>query len=396
MQEDILVYWLWLVMVMGFANKQTVPLLREHPDIIELYSLMQQPDCTFLNERQKKHVRQNPLSKAKDILELCRKKEMQIITCQDALYPERLLQIYNPPAVLFCQGKPEVLRNPMPLTVVGTRHPSEYSIRTTKRLCSELAEAGCMLISGGALGLDSLAHQAALEQQKPTVSVMGCGLDCNYPKGTQAMKEEIKQNGVILSEYFPGMPPYSNNFPVRNRILSALSPAVLVTEANRGSGCMITANLACEQGKTVFCIPPADIYNKRYSGQAILLRDGAFCVCSAEDILQYLSNTEPVRQQEKISPNLPEIKPEELVASVPETDAPGQDADADTLSEEEELLLRLLSESEKNTNMLCCLTGFSLELISMHLFELEEMGWIRSTRRDFYTVTDKYHKLSKA
>ncbi len=395
MQEDILVYWLWLVMVMGFANKQTVPLLRQHPDITELYSLMQQPDCTFLNETQKKRIRQNPLSKAAEILELCRKKEMQVITCQDALYPERLLQIYSPPAVLFCQGKPEVLRNPMPLTVVGTRHPSEYSIRTTKHLCSELAGAGCMLVSGGALGLDSLAHQSALEQQQPTVSVMGCGLDCNYPRGTQPMKEKIKQNGLILSEYFPGIPPYGKNFPVRNRILSGLSRAVLVTEANRGSGCMITANLACEQGKTVFCIPPADIYNKRYSGQAALLRDGAVCVCSAEDVLQYLGGEEPARQKEKISLDVPEIKAEELVKPLPETAASGQDAEADTLSEEENLLLRLLSESEKNTNMLCCLTGFSLEMISMHLFELEEMGWIQSTRRDFYTVTDKYHKLSK-
>ena len=139
MQEDKLAYWIWIVMVMGFANKDTYPLVQKYPDAEELYYLMCQPDCRFLSERQKKHAVQNSLEKAKSILDTCRKKEMQVLTCQDADYPDRLRHVYGPPAVLFCKGNPAVLRQQNLLTVVGTRHPSEYSIRTARQLCHELA-----------------------------------------------------------------------------------------------------------------------------------------------------------------------------------------------------------------------------------------------------------------
>ncbi|MBR1555351.1 MAG: DNA-processing protein DprA, partial [Oscillospiraceae bacterium] len=215
------------------------------------------------------------------------------------------------------------------------------------------------------------------------------GIDCNYPKGSQPLKEKIIQNGLLLSEYFPGMPPYGSNFPVRNRILAGISHAVLVTEAGRESGCMITANLACEQGKDVFCIPPADIYDKRYSGQAILLRDGAFCTCGAEDIAHYISHAGSAPEQPVPAP---EILPD--VPDAPETPEPEQNADM--LSESELHLLRILEDSEKNINMLCCMTGLKFETISMHRMELEMLGWVIATGRDFYTVTDKYRKYSSA
>ena len=390
MQEDKLAYWIWIVMVMGFANKDTYPLVQKYPDAEELYYLMCQPDCRFLSERQKKHAVQNSLEKAKSILDTCRKKEMQVLTCQDADYPDRLRHVYGPPAVLFCKGNPAVLRQQNLLTVVGTRHPSEYSIRTARQLCHELACADFTLVSGGALGLDSVVHQCAVDEHQPTVSVCGCGIDCNYPKGSQPLKEKIMQNGLLLSEYFPGTPPYGSNFPVRNRILSGISRAVLVTEASRNSGCMITANLACEQGKDVFCIPPADIYDPRYSGQSALLRDGAFCVCGAEDIVRYISLSGSVPASLPESEPVPVPVPES--ASVPDT----PEQDDEPLSETELHLLRVLEDSEKNINMLCCMTGLKFETISMHLLELEMLGWVVATGRDFYTVSDKYRKNNSA
>ncbi|MBR0484702.1 MAG: DNA-processing protein DprA [Oscillospiraceae bacterium] len=394
MQDDTLAYWIWIVMVMGFANKDTFSLIQKYPDVRELYSLMLRPDCRFLSERQKKHALQNPLAKAEAILETCRKKEIQLLTCQDACYPDCLRHIYSQPALLFYKGNPAILKHDRLLTVVGTRHPSEYSIRTAKQLCHELVCNGLTLVSGGALGLDTVAHQSAVEEHRPTVSVLGCGIDYNYPKGIQPLKEKIIQNGLLLSEYFPGTPPYGRNFPVRNRILSGISPAVLVTEASRESGCMITANLACDQGKDVFCIPPADIYDKRYSGQIFLLHDGAALVCCAEDILNAgsLAVSAP-----EILPEIPASPEVPKTPEIPEiSEIPESEQEADSLSETERHLLQVLEDSEKNINMLCCMTGLKFETISMHLLELELLGWVVATGRDFYTVSDKYRKHSSA
>ncbi|MBR1555152.1 MAG: DNA-processing protein DprA, partial [Oscillospiraceae bacterium] len=176
MQEDMLAYWIWIIMVMGFAHKDTVSLIQKYPDVQDLYSQMSRPDCRFLSDRQKKRAVQNPLEKAQAILETCRKKEIQILTCQDENYPYRLRHIYSPPAVLFYRGNPACLKNNNLLTVVGTRHPSEYSIRTAKRLCHELVCSHFTLVRGGALGLDSIAHQCAVEEHRPTISVLGCGI----------------------------------------------------------------------------------------------------------------------------------------------------------------------------------------------------------------------------
>ncbi|MBE6875793.1 MAG: DNA-protecting protein DprA [Ruminococcus sp.] len=392
MQEDMFAYWIWIIMVMGFANKDTFSLIQKYPDIKELYCLMCQPDCHFLTETQKKRALQNSLEKAETILETCRKKEIGILTCRDTCYPDSLRHIYSPPAVLFYKGNPAFLKNDNLLTVVGTRHPSEYSLRTARYLCHELAAANFTLVSGGALGLDTIAHQSAIEENQPTISVLGCGIDCNYPKGSQPLKEKIIRNGLLLSEYFPGIPPYGRNFPVRNRILAGISRAVLVTEASRESGCMITANLACEQGKDVFCIPPADIYDKRYGGQSALLRDGAFCVCGAEDVAHFI--TSPVSVP--AVPPEPEPEPPAPVYDTPEFPEPETAQDSDSLSESEWELLRILQDSEKNINMLCCMTGLKFEFVAMHLLELEMLGWVVNNGHDFYKVTDKYRKHSSA
>ena len=391
MQEKNLIYWLWLVMVMGIADSGTAPLIMEYPDITELYHLMHEPDCTFLNAGQKKRIFQITLDKAETILAECRQKQISLMTYQSEYYPDGLKNIYNPPALLFYRGNPAIFKEEKILTAVGTRRPSEYSIRTAEKLYPLLASEGCTLVSGCAVGLDEEAHLAAVRCNRPTIAVLGCGLDCNYPKGSGPLKEKIIENGLILSEYFPGTPPYGRNFPVRNRILAGISRGVLVTEASLQSGCMITANLACEQGKNVFCIPPADIFSPRYAGQIKLLREGASAVFGAEDILQEFADIKnKLPSEKKIIQNAESVQ---ASAIVPEqkTVVPEANAAFSSLLPEEQEILNALKESEKNINMLCCTTGMKFETVSLHLIELEMMGCIVSSSGDFYRISENYH-----
>ena len=394
MLETDLIYWLWFVMIMGVASSDAFSLVKKYQDIRKLYQLMLDQQCPFLSQSHKKHISQNTLEKAEMILAGCQQKQISLMTCRSEYYPEKLKNIYAPPVLLFYQGNPAFLRNEKILTAVGTRRPSEYSIRTAQKLYSQLAEGGCTLVSGFAVGLDEEAHLAAIRNEKSTIAVLGCGLDCNYPKGSRPLKEKILENGLILTEYFPGTPPYGRNFPVRNRILSGISDAVLVTEASLRSGCMITANLACEQGKTVFCIPPADIFSSRYDGQAHLLRDGATPVFSADDIFQEFECHEikPDFQQD-----IQEIPPEQNPVSVQNTEPLQEQKKEKEISRsflpEEQAILAALAESEKNINMLCCVTGMKFETVSMHLLELEMMGCITSSSGDFYKLSENYDKL---
>jgi DNA processing protein len=152
-------------------------------------------------------------------------------------------------------------------------------------ICSDLARAGVVVVSGFAVGLDSAAHRGALLAGGRTVAVLGCGIDVDYPKDNASAKQYITKKGLLLTEFLPGTEPYPKNFPTRNRILSGISLGTLVIQAPERSGSLITASLALEQGRNVFCVPPADIFDKRYAGVVKYLRDGAIPVFSYLDII---------------------------------------------------------------------------------------------------------------
>ena len=396
MFEEMILYRLWTVQVMGISNQNTAILMQKYPDPEELYEVMHDPDCEHMSPAQKKRAKQYTLEDVQKILHYCEENQIGLMTWYSEYYPEQLRSVYNPPALFFYRGNPAFLKNENMLTIVGTRHPSEYSLYAAKRLCLELAGASFTLISGFALGLDTAAHEAALEQNMPTIAVLGCGLDQNYPKGSRMLKEKIAETGLVLTEYFPGMPPRGSHFPVRNRILAGLGEAVLVTEAKIDSGCLITANYACEQGKPVFCIPPADIYDLRYTGQIKLMREGAFPIFSKEDLQTVLLE----RKNEKYLTPPPELKelpevqfPEEKIPSKkPEhSNFPNisNELTEDALTEREKKIIHALSKSEKNINMLCCDTEIPFSEIVKHLIELEMLGWIQGNSSDFYKLTPK-------
>jgi len=206
-------------------------------------------------------------------------------------YPPALAAIVDPPVVLWVSGCADVLQKPA-VAIVGSRAGSPYALAVAERLAADLACRDVVVVSGLARGVDSAAHRGALSGAGGTIGVLGCGVDIVYPGEHRGLAAEMRHRGAVISELVPGTPPLSHFFPLRNRIISGLSRAVVVIEAGEKSGSLITARLALEQGRDVLAVP-GNILNGRNRGGHALLRDGAKVVETADDILEEL-NLPPV------------------------------------------------------------------------------------------------------
>ncbi len=205
-----------------------------------------------------------------------------VIPMNDARYPPRLREIYDPPPILFARGRVELLATLM-IGVVGTRRPTVYGTAAASRLAKDLAVAGLTITSGMARGIDTAAHRAVLEAEGDTVAVFGCGVDQIYPTENRKLRDQMVERGLTLSEFPMGTPAYPQNFPVRNRIISGMSAGVLVVEGGEYSGSAITAKLAMEQGREVFAVP-GNITSKMSWGPNLLIKQGAKLVQEWNDV----------------------------------------------------------------------------------------------------------------
>jgi DNA processing protein len=206
----------------------------------------------------------------------------QAVSLTEKEYPSKLRNITNPPPYIYYKGNIGIFEQPT-LAVVGSRRPSDYGLRLTSRIVTELAAAGVVIVSGLAYGIDGTAHQAALEAGGITAAVFGCGLDTVYPPGHRTLAQRIIESGCLISEFPKGTKPERFNFPVRNRIVAGLSDGVLVVEAGQRSGALVTASLALDQGRDVMAIP-GSIENELSVGPNSLIKQGALTVTSADDI----------------------------------------------------------------------------------------------------------------
>jgi DNA processing protein len=206
----------------------------------------------------------------------------------DAGFPARLSSIHDPPPGLFLRGRadPGVLGRAS-VAIVGARACSDYGAHVARSLARELAAAGVVVISGLARGVDGWAHRGALDPGGATVAVLGCGIDRDYPRAHSALAAEIAANGLVASEYPPGIAPAPWRFPARNRIVAGLAQATVVVEARRRSGALITADLALEEGRDVLAVP-GEITSALSEGTNALLRLGAAPVTCAGDVLEAL------------------------------------------------------------------------------------------------------------
>ena len=206
-----------------------------------------------------------------------------LLTLADDDYPSQLLEIADPPPLLYLKGRRELLRKPG-LAVVGSRNATPSGLQNAEAFARSLSEAGFTIISGMALGIDAAAHRGGLAAKGSSIAVVGTGLDLVYPARNKALARDLAENGLIISEFALGTPALAQNFPRRNRIISGLSRGVLVVEAALASGSLITARQAGEQGREVFAIP-GSIHSPFSKGCHQLIKQGAKLVEEANDIL---------------------------------------------------------------------------------------------------------------
>ena len=278
-------YWLWLTLVYGPANSRKWNLMSHYDSVAEAYERISSGDFTNVLPQDKKSFELATMDKVNDIISECEKQRITIYSYDDPEFPDRLREIYNPPSVLFTLGRLDQIDETVIITAVGTRKPDDYSRAISSRLIGELAQAGVTIASGCASGLDSVSLVSAIKSGGRVYTVMPCGLLCDYPKNSAAMKKAVSAHGAVISEYLPHSGSTALNFRMRNRILSAIGLGTLILQAGSSSGSLSTAAFALSQGKDIFCVPPHNLYDDSYAGVVSLLRDGAIPVFDSRDIL---------------------------------------------------------------------------------------------------------------
>ncbi len=284
---------------------------------------------------------------------------IQLVTREDAEYPPLLAYLADAPPLLYVRGALSATDD-WAMAVVGTRSPTTYGKEAARHLVSELAYHGVTIVSGLALGIDTIAHRAALEAQGRTIAVLGCGVDIIYPDQNRKLAEQIMEHGALISDYPPGTRPHGVNFPPRNRIISGLTRGTLVVEAGEKSGALITVEFALDQGRDVFAVP-GSIFSQQSKGVHRLIRNGAALVSGAQDILEELNMTTISTQQE-------------VAAALPE-------------DESEATLLMLLSAEPQHIDALCRAAQMSTPQVSALLAMLELKGFVRQVGNMEYVRT---------
>lgn len=289
------------------------------------------------------------------------KKEIRMITCEEEEYPKRLRQIRDNPYALYVKGTlPE--EEQKSVAIVGARKCSEYGYYMAKKLGEALGKNGISVISGLADGIDSAGQQGAVDAGGSTYAVLGCGADICYPKSNHFLYEQIKKSGGILSEYPPGTPPKSYYFPARNRIISGLADIVVVIEAKKRSGSLITADLALEQGKEIYALP-GRVTDALSFGCNRLIREGAGVVLSVEDFLTDCNIVS--ERKENLAKNFKV-----------------------SLAKEETLVYSCLGLEAKNIDDILEETGLSVSCVAGVLMKLQMSGAIQESFKNHYIKTE--------
>ena len=311
--------------------------------------------------------------------------QRRIVTLGDPAYPSVLLEMADPPVLLYAMGQVECLQQPQPrIAMVGSRNPTPQGASNARAFGKAFAEMGWTVVSGLALGVDGAAHEGALQAALPeqvgvvglaTIAVVGTGLDRVYPRQHRDLAHRIVQHGVILSESPLGTPPLSHHFPKRNRIIAGLSHGVLVVEAALQSGSLITARLAGEQGKEVFAIP-GSIHAPQSRGCHALIKQGAKLVESAQDVLEELRTVLPAGRQavvSSIADKSMEHTDHGVAADADSATAPiAPTVPGDTAS----VLLQALGHDPVGLDALLARTGLDAATLQAKLLELELMGMV--------------------
>ena len=365
--NDEEVLWAWLASG-GLTPLEIRSLIAMDPDPAHLITDCQQDRGAFmevpLSSRIRETLKRNAAPrKMADTAMLMAQHGIHIVTIMDEKYPERLRPLPDAPAILFIQGNMDTLAGPT-AAMVGSRNASYAGLTATRRISETLSRAGIRIISGLAYGIDAAAHEGCLKGESPTISVLGCGLDQDYPAENAGLRKRILDTGgLIISEYAPGEKPLGWHFPFRNRIISGLGDCLIVMEARTRSGSMTTVQHALNQGKDVF-VYPGDPTSPRSEGNHQLIREGAIYFTTAEDVMedmQWLDKTGNVGQN-----------------------IPGNQEEDPSLSQGEKQLMDQLNRGEQSFDQLCIALGFSAAQLNATLSMLQIRGLVQALPGKIY------------
>ncbi|MEO8028223.1 MAG: DNA-processing protein DprA [Bryobacteraceae bacterium] len=372
-------HWLALHMVRGLGDRKAVQLLER----------FRTPQLVFRSSRSELEAAGLAGSVAQTIASGCSFEEaveqherakalgVAVIPVHDPRYPPLLREIYDPPLLLFARGRTEILQSPM-IAIVGTRRPTPYGVAVADRFGRELAEAGLVVTSGMARGIDTSAHRGALASVGETIAVFGCGVDVIYPAENRKLADEISAKGLLLSEFPIGTPGHPQHFPIRNRIVSGMSLGVVVVEGAEYSGSAITARLAMDQGREVFAVP-GNITSKMSFGPNLLIRQGATLVQKWSDITAELQVKDRQRLSDAVRKRMIEkglLEPESFGPAQASLPLPGSQSPAAALAQQ--VLAHLQPEEAVDLDGLIeSLAGTSSSELIAVLFDLEMEGLVR-------------------
>lgn len=283
---DTMIYWIWLSLCCTPSGSTFGKLIKELDGARAIYEADEKRISSIIGYRNSDRtaLQNKSLDRAEEIYDFCRKHKVGLLCYEDERYPRSLREISSPPVLLYYRGVLPDFNNIFAVGAVGTRHLSDYGRKNAFRISYDLATAGATVVSGMAIGIDGVAMAGALAAGGRAVAVIGSGINVCYPKEHQRLAREIVKCGCVLTEYAPGTPAHSYNFPKRNRIISGLSAATVVFEGPEKSGALYTARYAKEQGKAVYALP-GNVGSKNSQLTNLLLKNGAKICTSADDVL---------------------------------------------------------------------------------------------------------------
>lgn len=355
---DNKLFWFWFTSIIGFSAKKQHQLMEMFYHPSELFGIRGDIIQQFLSDAEyQRFLKYREPVKIQRAFEKVHRVQAEYILYNEAAYPKRLKEIYDFPYGIFKKGRSYKERD-LVVAIVGSRHPTAYGFEMASRLSKGLAAQGIGIISGLAKGIDGAAHRAVLESSGCTAGVLGCGIDRIYPMDNHQLFYQMYQEQTVFSEYGPGVSPMPYFFPARNRIISGLSDGILVVEARKKSGSLITADCGLEQNKEIFAVP-GPVTDAKYEGCHGLIKQGAKLVEGIEDILsefpKFIECSDNIRQ------------------------FPWK-----CLADREKKVYDVVDLHPKHVNEIIYLTKLSFQEVVEALFHLEEKGHVKQLHHNIY------------
>jgi len=394
----MLTHWIWLATRPGIGCRGQSILLRLFGTAERIYKLTK-TECERTEGFKAswlEGILDKDLSEAEEYMCRCDNLNIKVLTAVDPLYPKRLSHISDPPSVLYCRGKMPNLDEEVPVSIVGTRKCSAYGLLHAKQFAKLIAISGGIVVSGGARGIDTVALKGGLDSMTPVICVLGTAIDHFYPSENTWLFREIERHGCILSEYPPGYKTDRRSFPQRNRIISGMTVGTVIIEAPKGSGALITAGHALEQGRDVFTIP-GNIGVKQFEGNNDLLRDGAILVTNGWEVLQHYEHLYPGKLADgrlrenlevvyaaRYGMSLPVYSPvfnplendKKDVDILPKTTYSNDNVPPADLTEEEEIVYKLLTDEPEHVDQIVANSGLptSRVIATLTMLQIKQLA----------------------